>query len=117
MGNILIETSIRKEMYFTALIYPFAVIVLAFFGINVGKFAFGYVRKQKRIGEIEDKYEHLRDTRRDLMHHMYWARENKEFEKMENLITEIEKLDNELADLKAQHNLISQGKTAPLKSL
>ena len=48
---------------------------------------------------------------------MYWAESNGEHDKSKRLEDDIIKLDDELATLKEQFDLISAGKQIPLKSV
>ena len=68
-----------------------------------------YRLKSKKQDLIVEKYENLRKLRRELMYHIDWAHERGERNEAIKLEPEIDRIDKQLAELKAEYNQTEAG--------
>ncbi|OMJ87707.1 hypothetical protein SteCoe_10551 [Stentor coeruleus] len=69
-----------------------------------------YRRRSQLLDEIDEKYESLRRMRRDLIYHIDWARERGEYTRANELEPEIDRIDQELEELRIKFNEANNGK-------
>ena len=69
-----------------------------------------YRRRNQMLDDIDEKYENLRKMRRDLIYHIDWARDRGENRRANELETEIDRIDQELEELRIRFNEVNEGK-------
>ncbi|KAM3134595.1 hypothetical protein pb186bvf_013237 [Paramecium bursaria] len=91
------------------------------FFIYMGMSVFDKVGKKwtrkSQMDKVEERYEALRSSRREMLQHYYWAKSNGEREKEQGMESSIFKLDDELAELKNEFDALKAGQQVPLKKI
>jgi tRNA U34 5-carboxymethylaminomethyl modifying GTPase MnmE/TrmE len=67
--------------------------------------------RSKLLDELEAQYESLRRTRHDLQYHIDWAIDRGERHTAEKLVPELERLDQELTELRTKFETAERGET------
>lgn len=69
-----------------------------------------YRKKNKQLDEIDMKYESLRKLRKDLIYHIDWAHDRGEHTRAREIEQEMERIENELEELRDRYNEVENGK-------
>ena len=72
--------------------------------------------RRKLMDEVDEKYESLRNLRRNLVYHIDWAIDRGEPSQATSLEPEIERIDNELEELRIKYEELMKGKDPDGKS-
>jgi hypothetical protein len=74
-------------------------------------------KKLLECRKVEEKYERLVSSRKDLIHHYYWAKSENERKKMKDLKVDIDRMYQEILDLKGSYDQIKKGLPVPLRTM
>ncbi|EAR83087.2 transmembrane protein, putative (macronuclear) [Tetrahymena thermophila SB210] len=103
------------------LTYIFFGLAMIFVSLYVGMSLTGkagkFFKKGKKLGEIEEEYERLRDQLRNLKHHYYWAQSNGEKTKEKQMEKQIFEVEDKLEQLYEEYQILKKGGSVPLKNI
>lgn len=93
-------------------------LILYGFAVAVDKRPHWFLSKKLlECRKVEEKYEKLVSSRKDMIHHYYWAKSENERKKMKELKVDIDRMYEEILDLKSSYDKIRNGLPVPLRTM